>query len=64
MITIEVKSDIILKEVNEAVYTAGKGYKIYKIFGIPFYKKIYDETLLPELKEDNPKENIGFNKKK
>lgn len=64
MISIEIKSDITLKEVNEAVYTAGKGYKIYKLFGIPIYKKTFNETLIPEDFKESVKESIGFTKKK
>jgi hypothetical protein len=63
MISLEIKSDITLKEIGDAVYTAGVGYRIYKIWGIPIYKKIYSESLLPQ-EDVKTKEDIGFNKKK
>lgn len=64
MISIETQSNIILKEINDVVYTAGSGYKIYRFCGIQFFKKTFTEKLIPEIDETNKKESIGFNKKK
>ena len=60
MISIEIKSNITLREFNDSVFTAGVGYKIYRLFGIPIYKKVFNELLTPE--NEVEKEKIGFTK--
>lgn len=63
MISIDIKNEITIKEVNDSVFTAGVGHKIYKFFGIKLWEKTYNEKLLPESKAD-AKESIGFTKKR